>query len=102
MVRLELLELLIKLLVPGVQHADLEGERGAGDDEVGEGEAAGDQHVDCCFRLSLVVRIFKTFECGKVQKNEPVIMNGTAHSQKSLKGEGRTNTRASYLERESV
>ena len=40
----QLFELFVQLLVPRVQHEDLEGERGGADDEVGEGEAAGEPH----------------------------------------------------------
>lgn len=39
---LQLLEIFIELVVPRVQDEDLEGEGGGCDDEVGDGETAGD------------------------------------------------------------
>jgi len=39
---LQLLELLVQLVMPGVQDADLEGEGRRGDEEVCEGEGAGE------------------------------------------------------------
>lgn len=43
---LEGLEVVVQLLVPRVQHTHLEAERRAGDDKVGDGESASDDHVD--------------------------------------------------------
>lgn len=42
----EFSKLILELVMPGVQHADLETESRAGNDEVRQGEAAGDEHVD--------------------------------------------------------
>lgn len=56
---LERLEVVRKLLVPGVQDEDLEAERGGGDEEVCEGDGARDEdHVGGCCRVLPVVSGF--------------------------------------------
>lgn len=63
MLPLESLEVVVQLLVPRVQHTHLEAERRAGDNKVGDGESAGDDHVDCwridlcCFAVVVVVEV---------------------------------------------
>lgn len=53
---LELLEVVGELLVPGVQDEDLEAERRGGDEEIGEGDGAGDEdHFDGFLMWSLCV-----------------------------------------------
>jgi hypothetical protein len=53
MLSLEGFEVVIQLLVPRVQHTNLEAERRAGDNKVGDGEGACDDHGGrrkiCCW-----------------------------------------------------
>lgn len=46
MFSLQFAKLILKLVMPGVQDADLETESRACDNEVCQGESAGDEHVD--------------------------------------------------------
>jgi len=52
MLFLQLLEVDVETLVPRVEYKDLETERGGSDYEIGNGEAAADDHgeVGCCQR----------------------------------------------------
>lgn len=57
MLLLQVLEALIQLLVPGIQDKDLEGESGGCDEEVGEGDAAGDENHFCFVLYDLVAGV---------------------------------------------
>lgn len=46
MLPLERFEVIVQLLVPRVQHTNLEAERRAGDNKVGDGQGARDDHSD--------------------------------------------------------
>lgn len=46
MLILEFPKLILELVMPWVQDTDLEAESRTGDDEVCQGEPAGDEHVD--------------------------------------------------------
>jgi len=45
---LQLVEILVELVVPRIKDEDLEGECGRGDQEVCDGETAGDYHLVSC------------------------------------------------------